>query len=104
MLSLQYVGHAPCTWRGRLTGEEFLTDHGTQTVALCKELYLGGKKISHKVLFAELVGLPGRPVFTFHLVNNFDGAAVGIEFWMGSPLHPIAFISNFLNALRRSLR
>ena len=81
-----------------MAGKEFLGHDTLQTAVLRKEVHLGGEKIPHNMLLAELDILPRRTIFAIHLVDNFDGAAVGIKFWAGSPLHPVALIGNFLNA------
>ena len=87
-----------------MAGKEFLGHHASQTALLRKQIHLGGEKIPHKMLLAELDILPGRTILAIHLVDDFDGAVVAVEFWAGGPLYPVALIGDFFNSLRRSLR
>jgi hypothetical protein len=63
-----------------MAGKEFLGHHTSQTALRRKQIHLGGEKIPHKMLLAELDTLPGRTIFAIHLVDNFDGAVVAIKF------------------------
>ena len=87
-----------------MAGQEFLGHHASQTALLREQIHLSGEKVPHKMLLAELDVFPGRTIFAIHLVDDFDGAAVAIEFWAGGPLYPVALIGNFLDSVRRSLR
>ena len=44
------------------------------------------------------------PIFTFHLVDDFDRIAVGVELGLSCPPHPVEFIGHFFDPLGWSLR
>ena len=56
------------------------------------------------MLFAESDSLSRLPIFTFHLVDDFDGIAVGVELGLRCPPHPVALIGHFFDPLGWSLR